>query len=229
MKKILLFILFTSFVSNTYADREDATAALAAGIVLTAIALSDQCETTDYKNFKPNTLTTALPGNAIVDQKQNACRQEKLILKSPIASSNQNHDIDLKVGDSIFRPEEGRLQSIEIGKDTFGDPLRISVDSSGVVSSHKSIFSAINGKQLFTPRDYILVREETFSQELIYTGISENTVYFLYREFSGSMIRYPFNVELRFDLSKSNIINIKNWSIEIASADNQSIKYTVKE
>jgi len=74
-----------------------------------------------------------------------------------------------------------------------------------------------------------LVREETFSQELIYTGISENTVYFLYREFSGAMIRYPFNVELRFDLSKSSIINIKNWSIEIVSADIQSIKYIVNE
>lgn len=228
MKKILLLILLSISIDSVYASKNEVAGTLAAGIVLTAIALSDNCEFTDYSNYKFDTEMAALPGNAVIDQKRNACRQEKLVLHSPIHSSNTNHDIKLKVGESVSRPDGGESRVIEVGKDTFGDSLKISVDSSGVVSSSKDIFNNINGEKLFTPKDYILVRKETFSQEVIYTGISGNTIHFLYREYSGDMIRYPFNLQLSFDLSKSKKIQIKSWSIEVISADNESIRYVVK-
>ena len=228
VKKLLLLIMLAASINGAYAGKKETATALAAGIVLTAIALSDSCEFIDYSNYKFDTEMIALPGNAAIDQKRNACKQEKLILLRPIQSSNQNHDIKLKVGESISRPEEGNSRSIEVGKDTFGDTLKISVNSLGVVNSSKDIFRDINGKKLFAPKDYILVRNETFSQEVIYTGISGSTIHFLYREFSGSMIRYPFNLKLSFDLSKSKSIKIKDWSIDIISADNESIRYIVK-
>ena len=69
--------------------------------------------------------------------------------------------------------------------------------------------------------------ENSFSQELIYNGLSCDTVSFTYREFSGDQIRGWFNQTASYDLSKSKTIGFKSAQIEIVSVDNVSISYRV--
>ncbi|MDB6126030.1 MAG: hypothetical protein JWQ71_5023 [Pedosphaera sp.] len=66
-----------------------------------------------------------------------------------------------------------------------------------------------------------------FTQELIYNGKSGNSVKFLYRELSDSMLRAPFSQDVQYDLKESKIIGFKGLRIEILEATNTQLKYKV--
>lgn len=66
---------------------------------------------------------------------------------------------------------------------------------------------------------------ESFIRELVYTGISGNTISVLYREYIKDMIRPAFTQEIKYDLKNSKIIGFKNARFEIIKADNASITY----
>ena len=74
-----------------------------------------------------------------------------------------------------------------------------------------------------------VLTERGFSNyEIIYTGISGNTISLLYREFTPNDLARPsFFQNLQYDLSKSKEIQFKNISILIKSADNRKIVYSV--
>ena len=69
--------------------------------------------------------------------------------------------------------------------------------------------------------------EMNFKQEFIYNGRVNNSLKFIYREFSGELVKPSVTQEVQYDLNQSNIIGFKNLSIEILNATNQEIEYKV--
>jgi hypothetical protein len=69
--------------------------------------------------------------------------------------------------------------------------------------------------------------EMNFKQEFIYNGRVNNSLKFIYREFSGELVKPSLQQEVQYDLNQSNIIGFKELSIEILNATNQEIEYKV--
>jgi hypothetical protein len=71
------------------------------------------------------------------------------------------------------------------------------------------------------------VTQTNFKQELLYNGKSNNTVKFMYREFSESLARPSFSQEVQYVLSESKVIGFKGLRIEIIDASNINLTYKV--
>lgn len=72
--------------------------------------------------------------------------------------------------------------------------------------------------------------ELSFKKELVYTGISQNVVSILYREFKDDMARPAFSQDLKYDLSESKIVGYRGARFEIIKATNQGLTYkTLKQ
>lgn len=67
----------------------------------------------------------------------------------------------------------------------------------------------------------------SFKRELVYSGVSQNTISILYREFKDDMARPAFTQELKYDLTQSRSIGYKGARFEIERATNISITYKV--
>lgn len=75
----------------------------------------------------------------------------------------------------------------------------------------------------------------SFKRELVYSGITQNTVSILYREFdyvydkyrNGHYARPAFNQELKYDLSQGDTIGFKGARFRIIKATNTGIRYEV--
>lgn len=68
-------------------------------------------------------------------------------------------------------------------------------------------------------------KKDSLNRELVYTGISGNTVSILYREYINNLARPAFTQEIKYDLKTSKIIGFKTARFEIIKADNASITY----
>lgn len=109
----------------------------------------------------------------------------------------------------------------------FGDELK------SVKSHYKFSFDNDNrnyrflslGKTL-NPLDY-KTNINFFEQDIVYMGVDGDNIKILYREYFTQINRPGFSIELEYDLSDKNIINYKNFSIEILSATQHSIQYKV--
>lgn len=66
-----------------------------------------------------------------------------------------------------------------------------------------------------------------FRQELIYNGRIGDSLKFLYREFSGDLMRPPFSQEVQYDLKDSTMIGFRGVRIEIIEATNTQLRYRV--
>jgi hypothetical protein len=69
--------------------------------------------------------------------------------------------------------------------------------------------------------------DDSFKEELIYTGRSGNTAHVSYREYKKEFARPAFYQELRYDLEKSDIIVFRNYRIKVLDANNEFIKFIV--
>ena len=69
--------------------------------------------------------------------------------------------------------------------------------------------------------------DDSFKEELIYTGCSENTVHISYREYKKEFARPAFFQELQYDLKKSDIIVFRNYKMKVLDANNEYIKFIV--
>lgn len=67
--------------------------------------------------------------------------------------------------------------------------------------------------------------EESFKRELVYGGISDNTVTVLYREFSDNIARPAFSQELKYDLSKGDVIGFRGARFQVLKVTNTAIKF----
>jgi len=66
-----------------------------------------------------------------------------------------------------------------------------------------------------------------FQQTLIYTGKEGNIIKATYREYSGSLARPAFTIDVTYDLKESNVIAFRGAKLQIIEATNTSIKYKV--
>jgi hypothetical protein len=72
--------------------------------------------------------------------------------------------------------------------------------------------------------------ELSFRKELVYTGIAQNVVSILYREFKDDTARPAFSQDLKYDLSESNVVGYRGARFEIIKATNQGLTYkTLKQ
>ena len=69
------------------------------------------------------------------------------------------------------------------------------------------------------------IAQANYVQELIYNGRVDNNLKFVYREFSGDMIRPAFSQTVQYDYNESKFISFKELTLEIVEAKNQIIKY----
>jgi hypothetical protein len=69
--------------------------------------------------------------------------------------------------------------------------------------------------------------KESFKRELVYSGVSQNTVSILYREFKDDLARPAFSQELKYDLAQGNTIGYKGARFQVINANNTVIRFTV--
>ncbi len=82
----------------------------------------------------------------------------------------------------------------------------------------------------FTKSFYQQRDELSLKKELVYTGISQNVVSILYREFKEDIARPAFSQDLKYDLSESKIVGYRGARFEIIKATNQGLTYkTLKQ
>jgi hypothetical protein len=82
-------------------------------------------------------------------------------------------------------------------------------------------------KPKLTPKKVTLIEDLSFKQEFIYNGKVGNSIKFIYREFSDDFARPSFTQEVQYDLNESSVIGFKGLKIEVLSATNTLIKYKV--
>jgi hypothetical protein len=69
--------------------------------------------------------------------------------------------------------------------------------------------------------------ESSFKRELVYGGISQDTITISYREFVNDIARPAFTQDLKYDLSKGKEIGFRGSRFEVLNATNTSITYKV--
>jgi len=67
----------------------------------------------------------------------------------------------------------------------------------------------------------------SFVQEFLYNGRVNNSLKFVYREFSGDLARPAFTQEIQYDFDQSNIIGFKGLQLEVIEATNTRIVFKV--
>ena len=82
-------------------------------------------------------------------------------------------------------------------------------------------------EQLFVKSDNPSRTENSFRAQIIYSGITGNTVKAVYREFSNDYARPAFTQELQYSLDESDVISYKSIKIKIIKATNSSIEFLV--
>ena len=69
--------------------------------------------------------------------------------------------------------------------------------------------------------------DDSFMEELIYTGRSGNTIHISYREYKKDFARPAFFQELRYDIGRSRTVVFKQYKLKIIEATNEYIKFIV--
>lgn len=69
--------------------------------------------------------------------------------------------------------------------------------------------------------------KDSFKRELVYSGVSQNTISILYREFNDNLARPAFSQELKYDLAQGNSIGYKGARFEVIKATNTELVYKV--
>lgn len=69
--------------------------------------------------------------------------------------------------------------------------------------------------------------KDSFKRELVYSGVSQNTISVLYREFKDDFARPAFSQELKYDLAQGNEIGFRGARFQVIKASNTGIRYKV--
>lgn len=234
--KEIVFV-FTLITVPVHAGKYDQ--AMAAGIAILAISMANsepKCEVTHYTNYILGKKMEAAPATSMVDDKWNACTQKAFLLLDSWENT-ESYTIDIAKGQEVKYSQDADYYKIQVATTTItamdklsgkeSEPLYALIDHNGVIIKADTPLSHIIGKQSFEVTDKITIIDKIFSQEIIYTGISGNEIHFQYREYRGNTIRWPFTMNLTFDLEKSSILKIKRYKLQILKASNSGITYKV--
>jgi len=69
--------------------------------------------------------------------------------------------------------------------------------------------------------------DDSFKEELVYTGRSGNTIHISYREYKKDFARPAFFHDLTYDLGQSALIVFRNYKIKVLDATNEYIHFVV--
>ncbi len=235
MKKVILISLIVMLNFNILYANNFAKGALVLGVI-SAIANANT-KSYDYiaddKNYELNKTYNITSTQNLINVKNGVGVKEKVILIKKISLNkndtlliNKTMDGNILNNDIPFIRIKPNTEEILQGK--IGKKLYAKFDSDGILLSteYKPLQSEI-GKVFFKKGKVYSILKDTFSQELVYTGNDGHKLFLLYREYIGNMIRSPFIQNLVFDLSKSKILNIGKYTIEIIKANNQGLQYKV--
>lgn len=70
--------------------------------------------------------------------------------------------------------------------------------------------------------------EQSWKQEILYSGMSSGELNFTYREFVNDFARPSFSQEAKYEYEEGGEVAFKGALIEVQGADNTAISYTVK-
>lgn len=122
--------------------------------------------------------------------------------------------------------DEEKMEAVYIYSDPLGNAYK-----NNRTSRPKNPGQPLNSWKLNKPvkiakgPPHVTENEENFLQELIYSGISKNTINITYREYKGNLLRPGFTENLKYDLDESNVIGYKGSRFEIIKASNTELKY----
>jgi hypothetical protein len=78
----------------------------------------------------------------------------------------------------------------------------------------------------FTKSVSVVKDDVNFRKELVYTGVSENVISVVYREFTDKSIRPVVTHALSYDLKQDNIVGYQGARFKVVKATNQGITFT---
>ncbi|NCU31380.1 MAG: hypothetical protein EOM23_00255 [Candidatus Moranbacteria bacterium] len=197
------------------------------------------------KNYSINEVKTAYTGESIVIFKNYFISN----IKKPIANVSQKctltclfHVVELNdkndlniIGESII--DNRKYYVLSIPSDNF---ILICITDQGffdgkIINTHNA---AINKNYKINPNNtrFIFKTEEKINKlkpfenfEIVYTGIDNNSIKILYREYSpDSLARTAFYQNLTYPID-SKFIRFKNTKIEVIDINNEQITYKVVE
>lgn len=84
-------------------------------------------------------------------------------------------------------------------------------------------------ESLFVSAEGLEGQEGAYRAQMIYSGLTGNTIRTAFREFTGDFIRPAFTQELQYNLSQDSTIAYKSIKIQVLEASNSQIRYRVKD
>lgn len=189
------------------------------------------------KNYIVGEICTASTGSAII-------RLENLRIRPCYCPSFEYDPPDLALGVEVtpaLSPQQ-QWQAIWITKDggyvifnpAYSTAMGIHILPGGIVGKGW-INIALNSvpiqrgwtkERLFMPTEGT-PEKGSFVAELVYSGLSQNTIRIAYREYKDDLARPAFYQELTYDLNESRTILFRTISLEIIEATNSYLKYRV--
>ncbi len=144
-----------------------------------------------------------------------------------VVKAGEYHQIGVKDNHKVFGPKNGNGTGIEIFNDP--SPVKPYVDGNTGFLCFMGGFGTHFCSDSVKPKvgEMNIYTADSFMQELIYTGKVDNKIRFTYREFQHGMVSQAYNLDVEYDLSKSNLISYKGAKMEIISASNERIEYKV--
>ncbi|WP_146182819.1 hypothetical protein [Limnohabitans sp. Jir72] len=79
----------------------------------------------------------------------------------------------------------------------------------------------------FTYSTVAIDQKDSFKRELIFTGVSQKTIMFIYKEFVDNLARPAFTTELKYDISDDGMIGYKGARFMVIKAGNTGVRYKV--
>lgn len=82
-------------------------------------------------------------------------------------------------------------------------------------------------ERLLRPVESLAGLEDSFRAQVIYSGMSGQSVRAVYREFAGDFIRPAFSQELEYSLAADSVIAYRSIRIRVIEANNREIRFQV--
>ena len=233
---IITLILLISPL-NAINDKALAGATVASIALITMIINSESnCKSINYKNYEVNKKMLASPATAILNNKLNACLSKVVVFTGNVLN-HKLFTLDITKGQTVNTTKVSNGYKIQIASTAVSamehisgeepEPLFVNINKNGTVIKADKYLQKLIGKKLFDIVDKIILKEKTFSKEIIYTGSAGNELYFQYRTYHGNTLKWPFTINLVFDLNKSDIIQVEHYKIQIIEANNMQLIYKI--
>ena len=99
------------------------------------------------------------------------------------------------------------------------------IGTAKTVTVGSPMFTVISGSKYSHSGEII----NEITEEIFYGGVSGNTLWLSYQEFTYPLARPTFSQELQYDLARSRTIKFRDYTMQIDSADNSTITFRVLE